>query len=180
MNDLKIYLPSLYNDVLEMDMLLEAENVILGSVEHEVDNTTKDQFIQTATLYGIGLFEEVLGIIPDLSTESIEFRRMRLLSRMSTNPPFTEEFLDQHLEQIIGAGNYTIAVYPATYTVEVRILIPARTFFAEAQLLMLDVVPANMIMDISIQYNSYADLAPYTYAQLAALTYYDMKEEVLP
>ena len=180
MSDLNIYLPSLYNDVLEMDMLLEAENAILGSVEQDVENTTKDQFIQTATLYGIGLFEEILGIIPDPSMETIEFRRMRLLGRMSTNPPFTEEFLDQHLEQIIGTGNYTVAVYPATYTVEVRILIPVRAFFAEAQLLMLDVVPANMIMDISVKYNSYADLVPYTYAQLTALTYYDMREEVLP
>lgn len=175
-----MYLPPLYNDVLEMTSLLTAEGVVMGTASTEAENTLKDQFIQTATNYGITLFEDVLGIVPNPSTESWEYRRLRLLSRMSTNPPFTEEFLDQHLEQIIGAGNYTIAVYPATYTVSVRILIPARTFFAEAQLLMLDVVPANMIMDISIQYNSYADLAPYTYAQLAALTYYDMREEVLP
>lgn len=162
-----------------MNALLTAEGAVMAAAETETQNALNDQFIKTATQRGIELFEDVLGIVPSPSTESWDYRRLRLLSRMSTNPPFTEEFLDQHLEQIIGAGNYTVAVYPATYTVQVRILIPARAFFAEAQLLMLDVVPANMIIDISIQYNSYAVLSAFTYAQLEAYTYFGLREEEL-
>lgn len=179
MNDLKLYLPPLYNDVVEMNALLSAEGVVFGNADAEAQNALKDQFIQTATNYGISLFEDVLGIVPNPSTESWEYRRLRLLSRMSANPPFTEEFLIEHLTNVIGTGNFTVAVHHATYTVEARILIPAKTFFTEAQLFLLEVVPANMLIDLSIKYNSHHMLSFFTHEALAIRTYYELREELL-
>ena len=46
--------------------------------------------------------------------------------------------------------------------------------------LLADIVPANMVCTTSLLYNQHADLTRFTHAQLALLTHFEIREEVLP
>lgn len=176
MNDLKIYLPELYNDVLEIDAIITAENVVVGEVEGYMQKALNDQFVETATETGVVAFENILNIMP-APADTMTLRKQRILSRLSMLPPLTLEALDQHMENIVGAGNYEISLEPAAYSLTLRIKMAARTFFDEANVLLHHVAPANLVLDVSLIYNTYAVLSAFTYAQLAAYTYFGLREE---
>ena len=50
----------------------------------------------------------MLHIIADPVNETLEFRRQRVLNRLSMSPPFTTIFLRQRLDEILGVGQYVM------------------------------------------------------------------------
>lgn len=59
-------------------------------------------------------WEQVLHIRAKPLTETLSFRRQRILSRLCTRPPFTLAFLYQQLDTLLGVGRWTCRVdYPA-------------------------------------------------------------------
>ena len=114
------YLPTWYKPIQEYQQLCQTESQELELLA-EAMHAVKDNFyFQTMTESGVEEWEQVFGIVPNLSTEDLEFRRARVLNRISTKPPFTLGFLYRKLDELIGPGEWTVTVDYPNYTLYIE------------------------------------------------------------
>ncbi len=71
-------------------------------------NTEKDQFILSSGEAAITIREKDFGIIADRRTETLEFRKSRLLARMQEISTLVYEYLKSILDSLLGKGTYEI------------------------------------------------------------------------
>lgn len=114
------YLPTWYKPIQEYQQLCQTESQELELLA-EAMHAVKDNFyFQTMTESGVEEWEKVFGIVPNPSTEDLEFRRARVLNRISTKPPFTLGFLYRKLDELIGPGEWTVTVDYPNYTLYIE------------------------------------------------------------
>ena len=71
-------------------------------------------------LSGIEMWESIFHIVPNPQTEDMEFRRYRVLNRITTKPPYTLGFLYQKLDQMIGPGLWEVEIDYPGYTMTIQ------------------------------------------------------------
>ncbi|MEG1803545.1 MAG: putative phage tail protein [Lachnospiraceae bacterium] len=139
------YVPQIYSGFVEMEELISAEDVILDNAEIEKNNLQNNQFVLTANEYGIEQYENMLSIIPNPSTETLEFRRDRIINRLSMTPPFTFRFLKKKLDEIIGVGKWKAYIDFSNYTLYVESSANNQIWFEEIIITMSNLKPANIV-----------------------------------
>jgi len=139
------YLPGMYRDIREFLELTQAENAEFDALADAVTQLLDDQFVDTASEQAIKRRELQLGIRADTTTETLEFRRKRLINRYSTKPPFTVRYLQGRLDFLIGSGRATIEVDVQNFILKVTLSIPDAAFFKEIQHTIHAVKPANLV-----------------------------------
>lgn len=125
------YFPRIYDDIKESDALIGSENKMFEMMAKHLNIVTDNQYVLTATEWGIKKYEDMLGIIVDPETEDLEFRRQRILNRLTMNPPYTSVFLRQKLDEILGVGNYRLLISNGT-NLETGDVVPEYTFIVES------------------------------------------------
>lgn len=80
-----------------------------------IDRVFINQYVLTADIYGIDRWEKMFRILADPATESLEFRRQRILNRMQMRVPFTFRWLKMRLDDLIGAGKYKVWLATGQY-----------------------------------------------------------------
>lgn len=141
---LKKYLPSLYRENKEMEGLMNAEQPIYDEAETDTKFAFSRQFVVTADEKGVEQYEKILGIMPT-ATDSLEFRKRRVITRLSTTPPYTLNYLKQQLTTIFGAGNFNAWVDYGKRELYVDSFINNISLFFELETFIEKVKPANMI-----------------------------------
>ena len=118
--DLMAYLPDWYKDIEEYQQIIAAEKAQAVILLSNMTAVKGNFFFATMNEGAVAEWERVLGIIPNPATETLEFRRMRLINRLSTKPPFSIRFLRQKLDELIGEGNYVLTVDGSAYTIYIE------------------------------------------------------------
>lgn len=139
------YLPDFYRDIQDMTKLAETESAELESLDAAVQQLFDDQFVMTASADAIKRREQMLGIQADPATETLDFRRQRLINRYSTKPPFTVRYLQQQLDQLVGPGMTIVSVDVQNFVLYVTTNIENATVFREVSHTMDTVKPANLV-----------------------------------
>lgn len=145
MCNLKNYLPSIYKDVLETDELTSTEDLLFQDLNSETEKVRSNQFVLTSDIDGIEQYEKMLNIIPNPSTESIEFRVDRIINRLSMTPPFTFPFLKKKLDEIIGVGKWQAYMDYANYTLYVESSAVNQIWFHEILVTINRLKPVNIV-----------------------------------
>ena len=145
MSNLKNYLPNIYKDVLETDELTGTEDLLFQDLNSETEKVRNNQFVLTSDVDGIEQYEKMLNIIPNPSTESIEFRVDRIINRLSMTPPFTFPFLKKKLDEIIGAGKWEAYIDYANYTLYVESSTVNQIWFHEILVTINRLKPVNIV-----------------------------------
>lgn len=145
MNRLLEYLPDIYHDVVDFVELTETETQEIISVETAVERLLSDQFVNTANESSIRRRERILGIQADPTTETLDFRRKRLINRYSTKPPFTIRYLQRQLDNLVGAGLTIVSVDVQNFTLTVTANINDASVFKEVEHTVKVVKPANIM-----------------------------------
>ncbi|RFA37024.1 hypothetical protein CAI16_02830 [Virgibacillus dokdonensis] len=145
MNRLLSRLPDLLHGIREFQALTETEKLEFNLLAENIDKTLDDQFIETATLKAIERREKMLNIIADPSTESLENRRIRILNRYQTKPPFTKRYLQKQLDTLLGVGRSDVTVNPEEFILTVTTSIDDAFLFREMEYTVNTVKPANII-----------------------------------
>lgn len=102
-------------------------------------------FFQSMDVSAVSQWEKVLGIVPNPVSESISFRRSRLLNRISTRPPYTMEFLRQRLDVLIGPGAWTARMDYPNYTLYVESSAENQQYAAEVAVTINRIKPAHIV-----------------------------------
>lgn len=142
---LKEYLPTWYEGINDFDILIKVEDGLLAEIVSEITKVKDNQWIQTADEMTILLYEKLLNILANPTTESLTFRKQRILNRLQSSPPFTMIYLRSQLDKIFGEDNYSIHVDYDNYTLYVESSTDSANWFYEAQLTIQRVKPANIL-----------------------------------
>jgi hypothetical protein len=144
-SDIKQYLPNIYDAILEFEGLIASENALFDNLDTETEKVRDNQYILTADIDGIIAYEKMLNIIPKPAAETTEFRRQRIINRLSMVPPFTFRFLKQKLDEIIGVDRYTASIDYPNYTLYVESSAENQEWFHEILVTVTKLKPANIV-----------------------------------
>ena len=142
-SDISALYPSIYNGILETDILAEIGDIQYNQLFDEMTAARRNLFVMTADVRGVEAFEHIYNIRADMQTETLEFRRQRLLNRMNTVPPFTIRFLRERLDSLIGVGRYNVWV--EDYTLHVEATTGDAGWYHEVAVFIDRIKPANIV-----------------------------------
>lgn len=113
-------LPTRYSNVLDYQELCKAEQEQVDNLVVTLRGAADNFFFQTMDASAVSMWERVFSIVPDPLEEDLEFRRIRLLNRLSAKPPFTLGFLFQKLDELVGKGQWSVTVDYPNYAVTIE------------------------------------------------------------
>ena len=173
------YLPSILLKTYEFPLLCDTEQREFDRLNTAVDEVLDAQFVSTAGERGIERYEQIFSIVPQ-DTDTLDERRFRVLAKINAQLPFSVRRLRQQLATLCGDDGYKLELDGGKYTLTVKVALTAKRNQQAVEELLADIVPANMVCTTSLLYNQHADLTRFTHAQLALLTHFEIREEVLP
>lgn len=176
---LQDYLPPILLKTYEFPLLCDTEQPEIDCLRDAADAVLDAQFISTAGGTAIARYEKIFGITP-MDTDTLAERRFKVLAKINAQLPFSVRRLRQQLETLCGADGYKLELDGGKYTLTVKVALTAKRNQQAVEELLADIVPANMVCTTSLLYNQHADLTRFTHAQLALLTHFEIREEVLP
>lgn len=96
------HLPEYYENIREFGQIAVTEDEEFKLIEEANAEDLADAFVMTASEKSIAIWESEIGIVPDKSSESLDFRKQRLINRYTMKPPFTIRWLEKQLTQLLG------------------------------------------------------------------------------
>lgn len=172
------YLPPVLQQTREMQAVMEGEQPAVAGLWDAWKTVLDALFVRYANEQGLARWERMLGIRPR-GTDSMEVRRVAILARLNEQLPFTERTLRLMLDGVCGPGGYTLEIIYREYRVFVRVHLWEKRAMDEAAALLGRVVPANMVIDLGLRYNTHRMLRPRLHRMLRGTTHRALREEVL-
>lgn len=142
--ELRKYLPYYYEGVLEFETFIEAENKLLQTVDSEYTKLSEDQFVITAHLDAVEQWESILAIEANPATETLQFRRERIINRLSTIPPFSMPFLRKRLDEIVGKDKWNAYLDFDNYTLYIETITDSYEWYNELAVTITAIKPCNI------------------------------------
>lgn len=138
-------LPPWYREVLDYQQLCGAEQKQFDALAMEINAVADNFFFQTMDASAVALWEQIFGIIPNPQTETLDFRRVRALNRVSTRPPYTMAFLRQKLDELIGPGSWTVSMDYPNYALSIESSAENQFYAGEVAYTIGKIKPAHIV-----------------------------------
>jgi hypothetical protein len=138
------YLPEYYQDIRDFVELAETEDAELLLLATAVNQLLDDQFVLTSGAAAVKRREQMLEIQAEPS-ETLEFRKRRILNRYQTKPPFTIRYLQQQLDLLVGPGMTIVSVDAQNFLLTVTANIENASVFREVVYTVELIKPANLV-----------------------------------
>ena len=138
-------LPDWYAQILDYQALMNAEQPSFDALADEIIAVADNFFFQTMDASAVIMWEQIFNIAADPTYEDIEFRRTRVLNRISTKPPFTLGFLYQKLDELIGPGEWEVTVDYPNYTLYIESSAQNQSYAQEVAFTINRIKPAHIV-----------------------------------
>lgn len=143
--NIKEFYPSIYDGIAEIEEIIRVENEEFDEVGSAMESFRNNQFVMTSDEEGVLHREKSLGILADPSVETLDFRKLRLLNRISMQPPFTMRYLREKLDFILGPDKYKIKMDYSNYTLYIEVVSENKSWYNEIRATLNMVKPANIV-----------------------------------
>lgn len=143
--DLCQYWPRWFREILDFQALCRTEGEELRALAAFMDQVHKNLFVQTMDEATTAEWEAIFRIVPNPLTETLAFRRDRILNRLSMHPPFTLTFLYQRLDALFGPGNWEVEVDYPNYTLYIEAAVEDQQYFSEMSVTMDIIKPCHIV-----------------------------------
>lgn len=137
--------PRWFREILDFKALCQTEGDELRVMAMFMERVRANLFVQTMDEATTADWEAIFHIVPNPVTETLEFRRDRILNRLSMHPPFTLTFLYQRLDSLFGPGNWEVEVDYPNYTVYIEAAVEDQQYFAEMSITMDIIKPCHIV-----------------------------------
>lgn len=137
-------LPEYYATVKDYQQIMQTEETELEQMVDFINEVHDNFFLQTIDESAAADWEALLGI-SDSGNTTIEFRRTRILNRISMKPPFTLQFLYQKLDELIGKNKWNVIVDYENYTLYVETSAESQDFAVEVAYTINHIKPAHIV-----------------------------------
>ena len=138
------YYPRWFRRILDFQYLCRSEGEELRCLAEAMDQIRKNLFVQTMDEGTTAQWETILRILP-APEEDLDFRRLRVLNRLSLRPPFTLIFLREKLDLLFGPGNYLVEVDYPNYTLYIEASVESQRYFGEVSALLSIIKPCHIV-----------------------------------
>lgn len=138
------HLPPWYREVLDYQQMCQTEEQQFALLAEEINRVADNFFLQTMDLGTVQLWENVFHITANPSTESLQFRRERIINRISMRPPYTLGFLYQMLDRLIGEGQWTVEVDYPNYALYIEAGAEGQSYWQELTYTVNHIKPAHI------------------------------------
>ena len=172
------YLPKILRPVREFNLSAEANQEEIDKLWSAINQAMDDQFILSAGESGISRWENMLNIQPK-ATDSLKERAFRVLIRIAETLPYTIRTLHFLLGQLCGPNNFSIDRYPSEHLISIKIFLTAKGNYQDVLDMLDRVLPANLILEFGLKYNSWSDAKRITWKDARAYTWRSIREEVI-
>lgn len=172
------YLPLFVQDYVEMQKIMSSEQPEIDAIDSSLLNVWNDQFILDATVNGVSRWENMLDITPK-ATDTLSERKFRILTRLNQELPYTMTKLNEVLTTLCGEGGFSITLSANIYKIVIKLALTNVNNYSDVQKALEKMLPANMIQQIEIMYNTHEVLHDFTHTQLHAYTHTQLRNEVL-
>lgn len=142
--DLMSVLPEYYSDIADYQEIMTAESAELVQLATFINAVHDNFFLETMDANTASAWEQLLGIASSAGA-SLEFRRQRILNRISTRPPFTLDFLYHKLDELIGEGKWEVTMDYANYTLYVESSAESQDYAIEVAYTINQMKPAHIV-----------------------------------
>ena len=177
--DITKFLPSVTDQSRDIVAALQAENVELTALWNAYISIFENQFIDYAGEYGLSQWESMLDIIPK-STDAVEDRRFRILTYLKGNRPYTDEKLEELLDQLCGANGYLIERDYDKYSFTFKLNLGVKSQLDSAADMLERIIPKNLLLTVTLNYNRHKDLKQkFTHGGMKPYTHKSLREDVL-
>lgn len=143
--DLLSLLPPWYREVLDYQQICQTEEQQFEALANEITAVAQNFFFQTMDVGAVQQWEQILGIAANPATETLAFRQARLINRISTQPPFTLQFLYQKLDELIGPGQWNVRVDYPNYTLYIESFAEDQSYATELAITIGTIKPAHIV-----------------------------------
>jgi hypothetical protein len=141
------YLPGILQNVREYTVIMDAENPEFQQVFDTSEVLVDDLFITTATIQGLKRYESILSVKPS-DQDTVETRRLRIISRWNDRIPYTWNALKDKLDVLCGVNNYTLDLENEIYTLNFEVHLGTYGALDELFSMLQQLLPANLIFII--------------------------------
>lgn len=172
------YLPKYMGVLYEIKELYRGIQPELDEVYSVLDSSLEECFVLTCESFGLERYEEMLGISP-LPTDTIEDRRLRILTAINGDTPYTFERIYSKLKVLCGEDNVYMEYAKDIYTLRILIQLEAKNQLDTIKTMLKKMLPCNISLICSLAYNRHCDLSPHSHSDLASYSHRGLREEVL-
>ncbi len=137
------HLPTYIQNYKEMELLQNALNPEVQSIQDETERLFNNQYVHTCDVNGIENFERLLNIKVD-KAEDLEARKRRVLLRLNDNLPYTYKVLLYKLNVICDKSNYILTPFFNIYEMDLEVSLSQKGQVHELDHMLSTVLPANI------------------------------------
>ena len=142
--DLLSLLPPWYREILDYQEMCKTAEAQFEALANEIVAVADNFFFQTMDEGSVLQWEQILGILADPTTETLEFRQQRLINRISIRPPYTLAFLYQKLDELIGPGQWNVRVDYHNYALYIESYAASQDYAIEVAYTIGRIKPAHI------------------------------------
>ena len=140
------YLPPFLQGYREMQAIMTAENPEFQAISDEGQVVLDNTFIMHCDERGIARLESMLGIYP-LPTDTLESRKLRVLTRWNDAVPYTLKAFISKLSTLQGDSNIQITMYNDQYKIKVVTHLEKQGQQDDLAYLFRTVLPCNLVVE---------------------------------
>lgn len=141
------YWAAVVRETDEFQQIAIAENPEFNKLSECIRRVLQDSFIQDATEYGIERWETMLNIVPEL-TDTLDDRKIRILTQLNIQLPYTWRILKQMIASFVGDGNYEMNYINDYSKLIIKIKVSSDSQYITVLNLLKNVVPQNVVIDL--------------------------------
>ena len=131
----------------EFQQIAIAENPEFNKLGEYIRRVLQDSFIHDSTEYGVKRWEKMLNIVPE-KTDSLEDRKIRILTQLNLQLPYTWRTLQQMIASFVGDGNYEMNYINDYSKLIIKIKVDSDSQYTTVLNLLKNVVPQNVVIDL--------------------------------
>lgn len=143
--DMLSLLPPWYREILDYQQICQTEREQMEALADSIQAVADNMFFQTMDEASIYLWEQILNIVPNPQTETLGSRQARVISRLSSRPPFTIWFLYQKLDELIGPGRWSVNMDYPNYTLYIKSAAQNQSYATEVAFTVNRIKPAHIV-----------------------------------
>ena len=166
-------LPGWFKPVLEYDAIERAHSVPVATFSADADTIQHNFFVQTADEETIRRIERMLGISAQPS-DTLEYRRQRILTATQQTSPFTEWHLRERLTELFG-DEYTLTVDSENCSISIYTSSARYGAVELLDSLIAAVVPAHLYVESNQEVVRYANSNQYIAASVDHTVVHDIR-----
>lgn len=178
MVDIIRYIPPALHDVKEVQNICNSISKELLKLNDRMNTTYNNQFVDTMDSETCKRWEEIIGLSHD-TTYTLQEQRHRIKTVIIEQLPYTKKTIENILKSICGEDGYSLSVDYKKFTIYIELALENKRAFDDVYNSLERILPANMVFNIIVMYNTNKVLSQFTHKQLEKYTYNQVRNEVL-